>query len=103
MKKNTKRRKLDILANWSANIGERVEEDDGVVIVTRNKNGDVVEQYDTDVKRKAGLTKCTEPLGTVKKDSKKQKVNNTTVSTFVDVGHPYEILHAAAKHCHKGI
>ena len=92
-KKSTKHRKLDILANWSLNLGERVEEDDGVIVVTCDKNSNVLEEYDTEVKLKAELKKCRESLFKSKMNSKKEKVNNTTVSFFLLDGPTSEALH----------
>ena len=81
--KSCKCQRVDILCNWSSNNGERVEEDNSVHIMTRDKNRNIVEHYDTKVRRKAGDTKCAPAMEEQQKPCKSEKVNNTTVRMFL--------------------
>lgn len=83
--KDRKHLKDDALANWAKGNGERVEEDDGVLVVSRDKDGNLVENYDTEVKRRPASPIRTAPHEETPKQPTMEKVNKNKVN-IIEIG-----------------
>ena len=74
-----KRQRLNIITNWQSRDGDIVDEEDGIIVETRNENGSIVQHYDTKVICEAQVMKSAPETHIAPTATAKKKVNNTTV------------------------